>query len=134
MPPQLKQVLVIDTETGAYLPPVFINEFWRPKSALAAINETVTELSLRLDFSCTTLMRWQLTALPLTLTPTSTLAVTPTVTPTPTLTPTPNPNPNPSPNPNHNPSQAAHRADAAESRDAEPDARRGLDGGDQAEP
>ena len=31
MPPQLRQVLVIDAETGAYLPPVFINEFWRPK-------------------------------------------------------------------------------------------------------
>ena len=61
MPPQLRQVLVIDAETGAYLPPVFINEFWRPKSALTPINETVTELPLRLDFSCTSLMRWQLT-------------------------------------------------------------------------
>ena len=42
--PHPEQVLVIDSETGAYLPPVFINEFWRPKDALTSINETVAEL------------------------------------------------------------------------------------------
>ena len=62
MPPQLRQVLVIDGETGAYLPPVFVNEFWRTKDQLLELNETVAELPpLRLDFSCTTLMRWQMT-------------------------------------------------------------------------
>jgi hypothetical protein len=62
LPPQLKQTLVIDPASGAYMPAIFINEFWRTKGMLSAINETVPALQLQMDFSTTTLMRWQLTS------------------------------------------------------------------------
>ena len=65
LPPQLRHgpaSLVIDRETGAYLPPIFVNEFWRSRERLVHINETTTALPLELDFSCISLMKWQLTA------------------------------------------------------------------------
>ena len=65
MPPQLRAgpaSLTIDRETGAYLPPIFVNEFWRSRERLVHINETTEALPLELDFSCISLMKWQLTA------------------------------------------------------------------------
>jgi len=61
IPPQILPSLQLLPESNAYLPVLFMNEFWLMKEQLLVVNESVPELTLEISFSVTTLMRWMLT-------------------------------------------------------------------------
>lgn len=52
--------MAFDEQTGDYYPTVFFNEFWLLRDKLIALNETVKELTVNMEFGPISLTRWQL--------------------------------------------------------------------------
>ena len=62
IPPQVLPHLVYDADLGTYQPVLYVNDLWVLPETRFALNESVAELQLEIDFSVTTLVRWMMTA------------------------------------------------------------------------
>ena len=57
IPPQVRESLSIDEESGKYTPPLWIGELWSLEQQMAAVNQSTAELRLEMSFGATSLLR-----------------------------------------------------------------------------
>jgi len=60
LPPQLQDTLHFTTKGSRFFPKVFFNDFWLLSENYVMLNDSVEQLSLSIDFTPLSLMKWQI--------------------------------------------------------------------------